>query len=1039
MNPVAEISSSSPLPKNILSKRKSEENVHQFVKNKIAKINKDRPIEMLREDAFYLGMTTQRLMAIQHLNAKVESGIALEAFGMEQSIEGSTGDERIDYQMQHLQLLMKNKRRKNVVLEFARQIISQLSEEGKEDALLASSSLQIGDLLQQIESELSGSQMEICETAAEEEMSPEDKARALVYNRLGHLLLVAQEEPNKAIQIVLKNSFPQAIKKFAAKSRTYISRVKKSLIAHDMRHKNVSIQNADQALFHKMTVEISKFLVLETGGINFGVIEDIEQLVPERFADTVAMDHLYLVVAELQNNMSLLNQIEDISPPESKNIVSDSAIRAALLLSYDEVITKRHAQIFVLSALLGHLRQGRAGTCFATACLIKSQLAYSSIFVEDLIQLTEQGYIERVVGNELRKFPYLERVTNEYLDTIITLGRKGQILKTQCYNLSSDKSHRWPKPQSGHYLYDSPGIISACTALKLENIKDAVLKAQSWLPKTFSVNCLLKQLAKYAYFSQQNSRILRSEKNRSEEELLTKAQFAFGTQTTHPLHRAYEQAAASMVLIFGSQYAISLCMIELMRDILDQSINKFPESEREIYNEILDESFLPMLTRMRYQYNPHIEDAKVIFDDNNYGTNDHHNFGYELYDSGLPKDFIYSTHLLRMLDADEKDVKVQPFSDYSPPHEWESIGTTEKFQRFLQDVILKTADYLGGGSKYTSRAENLCREFANPEFAKKMISTLSHDLGESQLLKINAHNIRSKPWVFKWGGDFNSVLKTYFGFNSSPSKLKNFNGTPKEVLAKCINFVKNQPDHLKASFCDPRNPVIVTSPVHAFLLRGFEDSFKSAWSSDLSTNEYIQKNVERPGKAIANRRLNKVERDAVIEFVANNQWTCRPREKEDWVRQQLSEKSKEIFDSLIEGVSSPSVQAIANIVCLSRAHDPKIGERNEHWERIFTKIFSNYAETLSAQDPERVKKLIHFARNRKDSIALSEQGSKRFLNSARRIPYGITIKEFRKEILDAAYKAHCDDLQSTDGGWIHQFSPYLDTKIVSTLPDTVQD
>ncbi len=1048
-------------------------------------------IEMQREDTFSLGL--QASMKFQKQLCEENGYCVVHAEEKEEDVCGvrlkrhqyreiedicQKKDPKIGSQLFEIYQILESRgaAKKNegqAILEFAREIIREVPDLEAEDMEIDESEETLGKYREAVEKYLDvlpidpteenidefaiAMQKAVLHAANEDmEISDDDEVNPidLAQQRLGYLLLAAQNDLSLCARSLysldgLSSRVAEILEEAAARVED-----------HSARHKSVAIQSSDEAMFHKMSLELAGVLLLDTGSLNFGVLEAaVEILIPDSLKETAAMDNLWIVMIEFAQNPLLWQQIAEVRPPKSKDVPSDAAIRTCFSLENDQPITRRHAQLFVLSALLGHLRQAKAGTCFATACLIKTRLYHPHMVIDDLAQLTEKGYIKRMLFKESRTFPFQARVSKEYLDLELKIDRAGRILSTKRYDLIPDRASEWPRPQRGMHLYDSPGIIAACRSMGLTDAREAVKSILDNLPEKFSVNDLLKLLAQHAYNRQESAPyLLRSQKQLTATQFLHKAQFAFGCQTNHPLHRAFEQVATTMVNYFGAQYMMPAWVFWTMKEVLEKADRGYSRAFQMKYKKLMEETFLPMITRMRYLYNHNLDKGKVLFGNGNYGIRESYFFGYQLCDSGLPKDFKYSTDLYNQYSHECSSISLERFKKFTPPTQWKLVDSEDEFRGFLKNVIAETVDYLKKISPTASERRQwaavgckMQQDISEPSFTKRIIFLLlGRGSDQKKEYDKNRFGIQFTPWQFRIGGDFNEVLKTYFGFGKSPAKLKKYNGTPKEVLTKCINYIKSQPLQIKETFDDSRSQIIVASPCHVFLMRPFEPTFKDAWESKVSTNDYILEHVEKPGLSIAGSRFNLRQRKEILSFVKNNMWATRYEEKDDWVRQQLTKTSKEMLDrkiaacpQLIDLSVEEFRKMLEEMVFLSRAEDVKIGERNRVWEQRFKTVLNNRIKQLIPNQTDWRRKiqrdiamkLIDFARNRQDTIVLVPDAARRFLAYMERVPLGISITDFRKTVADAAYRARCEILCGLDPEWKGKFCEYLDTKLFSVLSE----
>lgn len=883
-----------------------------------------------------------------------------------------------------------------------------------------------------------------------------DMQEELALQRMGHLLLLSQHDIEEAARCASFADFEDGLEEMGACNHEIIEQAKARISAHVDSHRSVAIQNHEEAAFHQISIEMANLLLLDGGTLNFGIINVLlEEMFPDSWKELESVKTVTRVLGELAQDPMTWREIASVNVPQFADNPSCLTIRTCLGLKHDQEITRRHAQIFVLSAVLGHYRQAKVGSCFATACLIKALHHHLVFFIRDLKQLTEEGKISRIQFGELRHFPYHARVTKEFLDTQIEVDNDGNVVRTMAYDLKPYEYEKWAQPTGGP-LYQSPGILAVCEALKLDNPETAVKSCLAQLPSRFATEDLIKLLAKHAYQQQESSRYhFRSAERFTEEHFLVRAELAFGVQTNHPLHRAYEQVAASMVNYFGSQYLMPAWIYQGLESVLEGADKGHSQQFQIMYKQLFKEVFLPMVTRLRFRYNPHIDDILRLFDDGNYGRHDNHFYGYEACDAGLPADFEYSTDLWRDYHAENSYVTLQRFKEYPPEHTWKTISNEESFVLFLQDVVRETTEHLCDGenahtaAKWNAVAEKMIADMASPTFGRKLIcQMMGKDSDQKKEYNKNPFTIMTTPWKFGWGGDFNEVMKTYFGFGHSPSRMKPYNGTPKEVLSKCINFVKKQPDHLREDLDEEPSLHLITSPVHAFLLKTDEPSFQAAWKSEESTNDYIARVVEAPGVAVANSVLNVRQRNEMLKLIAENLWVSAYDEKDDFERQQLTDASKAEFDRLVSSARNLGrlsvtdfIKELASITAHSRAADPKIGKRNAPWEGRCERSLRNYAKTLVAENrmDMRVQRgiaeqLINFARNRKDTLALSPTAVQAFIEKARAIPNRLSVQEFRSAAIQAACEAHRMDVHRNDSQWKEKLCEEFDTKLFTVLP-----
>lgn len=1010
-------------------------------------------VEMLRDDAFFqahqdLKPTLIRTFEASLLKAglpKINKGKLkiCEMIAKNKSRPCANILWEIYYQLE----ASSNTRRCSAIVDFARNLIDKLPDREQGETTISNQAKELAKILGEhvnLDSVPQELALLIQEKLDDNEREVSDEEFA-VLQELGQLLLVAQSDINGALDAVQAQDIKEAGAMLSEMAEEIFATAQSRIHEHVQAHKKVSIQGDDEAAFHKMSLEMANLLLLESGGINFGIVEQVfEAVVPEYLKETEAAKHLCLVLEELVANDEAADILSRALPPKSPELISNTIVRTTLGLDANKSITKRDVQLTILSALLGHMRQAFAGTCFTTCFLIKALYNYLPMVITDMVELIREGRLTRRLINKERTFPLILRTTNEYLGTKIWCRPDGTISKTEHVRYSPDQQASWGPVQKGARLDEAPGIAAACRAMGLVKFKEIVNQAACMLPSPFTPNTLIRFLAEAAFAKQKKITNTYSLKL-TLEELVERGQFAFGSETNHPLHRSYEQTSASMVAYFGSQYYMGSWVHLTAQEVLKEKNKGFPPRFQAMYYKLLETTFLPTISRIRYLYNHNIEDYNPLFSPEIQPCS-HTNYGYELYDSGLPKDFTYSNKLAKAFKCETSSFRLENFKKYSPFNSWKKIDTKERFIEFFQDVVKETAAHMvsqnaGDKALIEWALEKMCKDIKDPSFAKNMIFLMlgRGSTQKNEWLK-NEQNMDTTPWKLKWGGDFTYVMKAYFNLEKSPSQKRKFKGTPKEVLVRCINFFKKQPAAIQEKLLDPRQMLVISSPMHAFLLTPHTNSFQKAANSNEDTAAYVENHVIAPGKAVAMKKLPWSIRNDLISYVANNSWFSPDTLKHDFERQELTEASKETFDLLLK--ENPEIfslspekfcKKLVEIVAFARASDANIAKRNACWERIFARRLAK-----KLKDGHDKEALIDFARNRKNDNCLSKNSRSRFLERAAKISPKLSANQFRQELIKEAYEVYTDQQGGLDRGWKEHLCKSFDTKLFSLLPEQIR-
>ena len=866
-----------------------------------------------------------------------------------------------------------------------------------------------------------------------------------ITGHLGAILLAVQYDLKSLTRSISKGTLDQKLDGVYAIVDDIISQSADELQKYSDLQEATALQSPSESTFRQMSVEIAKLAVMSSGKLNFGILYAVvENLMPESFKDLIATKNLMYAVEQLVFNPELRNIIAFAKPPASRDLPSDQGIRACLGLNQHIELTVHHAQVALISTYLGHWRQANAGTCFATGPMIYHVYHSPDVVFNDLVEIMHEGNLKRIFFQELRDYPFQMTTSCDYLNVQIAANKRGEILSTEKYESKPKSTRTWKGPYKNAFLYDAPGIRSVCTSLNLNDVENCVMEALQKLAMPFTPCQLIEQLAEIALTRQEGRYHPRGQEKLTKEELILRGEYFFCSQTNHPFQRGYEQCLTLMSNGFGSQYYYPNLIFNVLEKYLEGADKGCDRMFQTRFKKLIKELCLPMVSRMRYKYNHHIKLHAPLFNDGNHGVNDERWYGYELYDCGLPDDFTYSQNLYRDQKHETGSHILERFHHYAPPEKWVPVNTQEKFVAFLQDVIKETADFCMKKDKdhqelWEQVSEKLCNAVAKDSLIENLITKLFRGERLRKEYRKNPITMQTKPWSFKWGGCFDSLLETLYGVDA-PSGLHEYKGNQREVLAKNIDWIRKQPDEIKKGFDDPISQLIIASPCHVFLLTPNEESFRKAWESELPAAEYIKTFVEGPGLEIANTRIKIRMRNALIDYVADNMWTSRDLETHDYERQQLTEFSKNEFDirlSQIDNLHSMSPEKLTSVVhqviVQSRAADPKIGERNGPWDQRCFRMLTKKMQNININAIDWRNQLIEFARDRSDHIYLSEESSRLFRKKMEAVPEKISITEFRTAVLKNAYDVHCEELCGIDKEWKNKLLEFFDSKIFDLL------
>ncbi|MGK0181681.1 MAG: hypothetical protein ACI9YB_000971 [Halioglobus sp.] len=881
---------------------------------------------------------------------------------------------------------------------------------------------------------------------------------------LGCLLFVAEKDPEYAASCLNPEEFEASIDKILDTLEEVFEESIERIEAHTQLHKLTGIQNNEEAQYHKMTVEMADMLLLNSGSLNVGLISSVRHyLLPQKFESTRAAENMLNILEQLEFVPEIAELINKVEKPVSPELPSNETIRVCLGLSPTEEITDRHAKIVLLSAVLGHLRQARAGTCFTTAWLIQRMATRLGFAIQELSECLTEGSLTTRTFGEVRQYPFKARTTSEDLTTRLSVKASGHLASVLPYG-----SDRRVRPARNAYLWDAPGINQACIALGFDDPKEVLLSVLRPNGNSqFTVNELLIELATAAQGRFHTPHYnLRSGAALSVEELTHKAQYAFGSQGNHPLHRAWEQSIASMPNYFASRHLMPSWVFETVETCLQDTFKKQNLDFQVQLSQLIGAMYLPMVSRMRYRYNQHIENTvHTLFDDGNLGTSNSHSYGYELCDTGLPKDFQYSDIPYHNRKSGNLTTEsIEQVADYAPGHKWKDVNTQDKFQGFLVDVLTETIKEIKKGltghdkrlqaQNWDAVAAKVCEKLQSPKFAYDTAANLFGGAGgHSGEWRKNEHTAVSTPWRFAWGGDPDAIIKAIYSFEALPLKTRKYAGSPAEVLAWHINYIRKQPESVKEEMSDPDFQTQIVAPGHAFLFKPNEEAFRAACDSELDAYQYVTQNLKDPVIDIAESVISKRARNQLTDYLAKNEWVTRSSEKDDLDRQELSDCAKQHFDTAMVSYHfdrtksvKTFVETVYQTIIHSREKDPKVGKKYPHWNQRFKRVLKNKAKEFFPDISDSAcitrqgyRDLLSFARDRKDSVGFSDIAAEQFREAIAQVADDLSVMDFRKEVVRIASQIHDQELGGRDLSWKKSLIPTVDNKIFSLLPKHQQN
>lgn len=859
---------------------------------------------------------------------------------------------------------------------------------------------------------------------------------------LGHLLFLTQTNVELAAKCIQDN-FEESLKTIYFRSLDLLKEHFNEINQQADSFRQTFVQDYKEFILQKTSLELAKCLILPAGGINFGLINSLkkEGFHPE-IASTTAAETMRRNLNHFKNPQILM-LLEQVQVPTDPKSPSTELIKITLGLKHDDIITKEHVLQVILSAMIRDFRQAQAGTCFVTADLINKAVNHPYLCLEDYMELVTEGHLVRLIIKEFKTFPFQLVVTKENLSSQIKIDSDAKVVHVIPEG-SSFSNQEIQTPAKDIFLWNIPGIKAILDSMGLYQTKQTCLKMMRQFGlETFTIDQFINKCASYAFTKPGLS--LRGKELLSKDTLINQGRYAFSAQLLHPFHRAYEQVRASIVQYFGSQYVFAQLTYKVVKKTLTSIGDKSP-----YYSKLIERLFMPMIARMKYQYNPHLNEDGLNSQDRSTPSLAR-DFGYELWDTGLPEDYQFDPLYYRQFYQSSFYIHCKPFEKYASPSKWKCLKNEEDFKAFLIDLIevaaiqAKESHPNSPLEKWDQAAASMIKKIRQPKFIEKLvINFCDRDPDLVNKYKKNEKTFSTLPWKLRWGGSPQIALYTNHNLTDLSIRNHEFAGSCKEVLIYQLNYLKKL---YREGFLDERN-IPMASPCHAFLLTPSEPSLQRAFLSEKDPENYITDHILIPCRDVCSSILPQASRDQLIKDLLSLKWYRASNERHEYVRQELADP--ELFNELFNQHKndlprSPSysqfVQWLCKVLIDTRRADPRFGKPHAYWEKQLKSIFNKkLTQFFPGQNlNEKISKehqalLIEFAKNRKDTIKLTSEELEKIRELALTIPPNLNINQFRDHLVDLAVQVHENYLGYPQKSWKKMIRSFLDNQIFKLLP-----
>lgn len=290
-------------------------------------------------------------------------------------------------------------------------------------------------------------------------------------------------------------------------------------------HEKTGIQCAEEAGNILLAKMLAEGLILKDGSLNFGLIARIEEefLPPFKRSHHDTMRWTLRAIAssaELRNRIMRTGNLKDLGGR------GQFVVGCALQKHKKNDRSDRDASQAILSALLSYPRQGSIGSCFATSLTIQTKSSNLGQCVQDFDDLLRKEELSRWVDGKLLSFPYLLKMPQGDLKKKISLSKGGTI------------------EGKGEKIWRVPGIREAYRSMGItgKQTKQRILEVLEAL----SVRDELKDISIGKFIHECAAAFKTDEVLKCGDDAADRMKFAFGSLTSHPLLKVWDNSVAGM-------------------------------------------------------------------------------------------------------------------------------------------------------------------------------------------------------------------------------------------------------------------------------------------------------------------------------------------------------------------------------------------------------------------------------------------------------------------------------------------------------------
>ena len=622
---------------------------------------------------------------------------------------------------------------------------------------------------------------------------------------IAKIVFLAHRDAAKTQEIVQSKDPAKKVNKAIS---SQVAAIKQHLDQIVAAHKKVGLQSIDNAYFVAFHLEIFKALMLPDGRLNVGLIPTLlKELFDEQSLDTDWKKQTKAILEKIQSSKEIQLKAAGIKKPEANNTLANTLIRLTLDIPPEKDITDLDARIVATSGMIP-VRQGPVGNCFVICNAIWFVTTVLDKTFTDFSQILQYGELIRMQGEQKLEYPIDFDISDPDLDTSFQINEFGKL-------------------KSGAYLWESPGILSACVQLGLKEpqavLKNFIQKFSDSKGKGGGFEMTPRDffglLAKLSPI------------NSSQDSLANQACLAFSSKTNMPLIHAWTSALAAMD---QSQQSSSLH---------DKINNCWTATFADTWKQLHQEMSPSLASKIQGVFNEHIFGRMVIEYDESVQT------PLAADGSSTAGSFVYFE---QDLDASATTAK--------PLHTYKDLTQYALNSLNVVDKKLDTDVFLTPGA--CQKAITKIRAFINQgdKFADIVLSNYDDTLKAPAPLTEKWSKFQD---FGKIGGDNVHVFQLAMGF-PLPTSVQAGQATAKERLATIIQFLRDQEtkDHFIETPAEERYEM--DSDDHAFTLPTDNPTILPYVKSNEDINKMIESRIFQPCQVVTEAIITEEQKTALI-------------------------------------------------------------------------------------------------------------------------------------------------------------------------------